>query len=204
MEILPLFPHGGSDWNTSEKIFKSQTFANQELKEGHWVNFEFYNCIFNKCKFNESIFQKCRFEDCDFTECDLSLIKPRYSSFFEVKFENCKLVGVNWTEAATPLRTDFYSCTINLSTFNGINLKKISMVKCIAKEVDFIEADLANGNFSSTDFTGSRFLKTNLAQSDFRQATNYSIDPSKNFLKKTKFSLPEAVSFLSWLDIVLD
>jgi fluoroquinolone resistance protein len=204
METLPLFSPGDNDWAVAGEIFENQMFANQERKEGQFVNLEFYKCIFKKCKFIGSIFQKCRFEDCDFIECDLSLIKPRYSSFFDVKFENCKLVGVNWTEAATPLRVNFYSCTINLSTFDGLNLKKITMTKCIAKEVNFIEADLSGGNFNSTDFAGSRFLKTNLAQSDFRQATNYSIDPTKNFLKKTKFSLPEAVSFLSWLDIVLD
>jgi hypothetical protein len=42
-----------------------------------------------------------------------------------------------------------------------------------------------------------------LTQADFTGATNYAIAASLNTLKKTKFSLPEAMSLLYSLDIIL-
>jgi fluoroquinolone resistance protein len=69
--------------------------------------------------------------------------------------------------------------------------------------VDFAEADLTLANCTFTDFTNSRFQHTNLTQADFTGATNYTIAPNLNTLKKTKFSLPEAMALLYGLDIVL-
>jgi hypothetical protein len=42
-----------------------------------------------------------------------------------------------------------------------------------------------------------------LSDADLSQARNYMVDPSKNILKKAKFSLPEAMSLLYCMDIVL-
>ncbi|MCK9175827.1 MAG: pentapeptide repeat-containing protein [Desulforhopalus sp.] len=179
-------------------------FKNRVSMNGNFRYRDFYDCKFINCKFTGTVFEKCLFEDCTFIECDLSLIKPEYCSFVDVKFKNCKAIGVNWAEAATPFRIDFYSCIINMSSFFGINLTKIIMTECVAKEVDFTEANLTKGNFEKTDFENSRFLQTNLTQSNFRNSINYAIDPECNLLKKTIFSLPEALSFLSELDIILD
>ena len=78
------------------------------------------------------------------------------------------------------------------------------MSDCSAREVNFAEANLTNGNFNATNFLNSRFSKTNLTRSDFRNSTNYDINPESNLLKKTRFSTPEAMSLLSGLDILLD
>jgi hypothetical protein len=49
----------------------------------------------------------------------------------------------------------------------------------------------------------SFFLDTNLSYADFSKAVNYVIDPRANRLKKTVFSMPEAMSLLSAFDIIL-
>jgi hypothetical protein len=46
-------------------------------------------------------------------------------------------------------------------------------------------------------------MKTNLSGADFSHATNDAIDPTANRLKKTAFTLPEALSLLEAFDIVL-
>jgi len=69
--------------------------------------------------------------------------------------------------------------------------------------VDFREADLAKTNFDGTDLSESLFLNTNLSKADFSGAKNYAISPEKNTLKGAKFSLPEAMSLLFNLDLVL-
>ena len=179
-------------------------FNNKQLKDEELINFEFYGCRFIKCNFTGVIFKKCRFEDCIFIECNLSLASPKFCSFIDVDFKNCKAIGINWSEAATPISINFYSSTINSSSFFGLNLTQIIISDCSAKEVNFTEANLTKGNFSATNFLNSRFSKTNLTQSDFRNSINYSINPEYNLLKQTRFSTPEVISLLSGLDIILD
>jgi uncharacterized protein YjbI with pentapeptide repeats len=82
-------------------------------------------------------------------------------------------------------------------------MKSVILRKCIAREASFEEADLTGADCQETDFSGSRFNLTNLTEADFRGAFNYTISPPDNTLKKTKFSLPEAMSLLHALDIVL-
>jgi len=47
------------------------------------------------------------------------------------------------------------------------------------------------------------FGNTNLTEADLSRACNYRIDPAQNVLGQAKFSLPEAMSLLYSMDIVL-
>jgi uncharacterized protein YjbI with pentapeptide repeats len=118
------------------------------------------------------------------------------------------MIGVDWTDAVWPKEKllepiTFSKCVINHSTFIGLSLPEIKIVECIAHEVDFREANLPQADFSHTDLSGSLVINTNLTQADFTHARNYAINASLNTLKKTRFSLPEAMSLLHSLDIVL-
>lgn len=182
----------------NNKRFCDLAYQKRELKQK-----EFYKCIFENCKFLESIFSQCIFEDCIFKNSDLSLVVVKQSSFFGVSFKESKLVGVNWTNSGKPFTADFYTCTLDYSIYIGMNLRKVKMISCSIKDADFAEADLANASFVGSDLQGARFLNTNLTQTDFTDAKNYSIDPRCNKLKKTQFSLPEAISLLKYFDIVI-
>jgi hypothetical protein len=48
------------------------------------------------------------------------------------------------------------------------------------------------------------FSSTNLTKADLSTAKNYHIPPEQNILKGTRFSLPEAMSLLYSMDIILD
>jgi uncharacterized protein YjbI with pentapeptide repeats len=165
---------------------------------------EFVECTFKNCDFHEAVFSACKFIECAFIHCDLSLAHVKACTLREVSFEDTKMLGVNWTEAATVKYVSFARCALNHSVFMGLDLRRTPLVECVAHEADFTEADLTEADCRRTDFTGSRFLRTNLTKADFRHATNYVISPSLNTLKKTKFSLPEAVGLLYALDITLD
>jgi fluoroquinolone resistance protein len=164
---------------------------------------EFFQCRFDGCQFLKCVFRRCRFEQCTFERCDLSLMKPLESRFTGVRFLKSKLLGADWTLAATPATVAFRGCTVNHSTFQRLALPKLEMAECIAHEVDFTDANLTKADFTRTDFLGSRFVQTNLSGADLSHATNYAIDPRVNRLKKAVFSLPEALSLLSVFDIVL-
>jgi fluoroquinolone resistance protein len=194
----------------SEKEYNSQEFKGITLPNEHFESKTFASCIFEKCSFRESTFLHCEFQDCKFRHCDLSLITLKECSFRNTLFENSQIVGVSWVDTnlarkkhvfAKPV--DFISCVLNHSTFMEVNLKDALITKCMAKDVSFEGADLSHANCTFTDFSESRFLNTNLTETDFTDATNYSIAANTNTLRKTKFSLPEAMSLLYSLDIVL-
>jgi fluoroquinolone resistance protein len=193
-----------------DKEYNSQQFKGISLQGGHFESKMFTSCLFEKCSLRESIFSHCEFQDCKFLNCDLSLITLKECSFKNTLFENSQIVGVNWVDTnlaqmkyvfAKPV--DFVGCVLNHSTFMEVNLKNALITKCIAKDVSFEGADLSHANCTFTDFSDSRFLRTNLTETDFTDATNYSIAANLNTLRKTKFSLPEAMSLLYSLDIIL-
>jgi len=183
--------------------FKDLNYSGQTIEE-----VEFVGCTFTQCVFQETDFSACKFNQCTFEGCDLSMVKVKGSSFVQTKFEGSKVMGVNWMEAAWDtagfLRAlSFEDCTINFSTFFGLQLKEIVIKGCTALEADFTEADMTKADCRNTDFAKCRFMQTNLTEADFVGAKNYAIDARINTLKKTKFSLPEAESLLHSLDIVL-
>lgn len=193
----------------SQTEFFEQAFNNLRYQGGTIYEVEFIDCTFTKCTFAETAITGCAFNNCTFSECDLKLVELKGTSFTAAKFEGCNLIGINWALAAWDkagfLRTiDFINCTLNYSAFVGLTLKEIIIRDCSAKEVDFAEVDLTKTDCRRTDFSKARFLHTNLTEADFSGASNYSIDVKLNTLKQTKFSLPEAVSLLQSLDIILD
>ena len=188
----------------------SQDFKNLALTGDSLQGKTFTSCTFIKCSFRETSFLHCTFQDCAFRKCDLSLATLKDCTFKNVRFEDSQLIGVNWMDTnlaqtrhilAKPV--DFLKCVLNHSVFMGLSLKDASLIRCIAHEVSFEDADLTRTDCTFTDFSGSRFLHTNLTEADFTGAEGYAISPSLNTLKKTKFSLPEAMSLLHGLDIIL-
>lgn len=194
-----------------QKEFNSQTFKKLNHKNERFIKKEYDSCTFIKCVFSDSIFLDCIFRNCVFKDCELNLIKIAGCSFSDTYFENSQLVGVDWTETslvenkfAFVKPTNFVGCNLNHSVFMWLNLKGILLTKCGARDADFSEADMTHANCTFTDFANSRFWNTNLTEADFSGATNYAIAANFNTFKKTKFSLPEAMSLLYSLDIILD
>lgn len=183
--------------------FKNQDYANQEIKGK-----EVRDSVFKGCSFASAALKDCTFRGCRFVGCDLSMVSVKNSQLSNVEFVGCKLIGINWTEAIWEKgglfrAVDFDDCSLNYSTFFGLKLPKLKLIKCIAREVDFGEADLTEGVFSHTDFMGSIFMHTDLTKADFVHAVNYTIPVKDNVVKGAKFSLPEAIALLRHLDIEL-
>ena len=169
---------------------------------------EFEECEFRECNFTEALFRRCRFIDCTFTRCNLSLLKVAQSGFTGVSFDECKLVGVDWTRAAWPRLVfssslAFSHCILNDSSFFGLELDEIVLEACKAHDVDFREGSFCRARFVDTDLTHSLFGKTNLTQADFTDASHYDIDIFNNRLSQAKFSRYEAIRLLDSLDIEL-
>jgi len=195
-----------SDEDNQEYV--DQTFRDLNQQQTILQSKRFDNCTFVGCTFRESKVSGCVLVDCSFKKCDLSLLDVTNSSFRDVRFENSQVIGINWALASWPGGVlfgtlHFTDCVLNYSSFFGLTLQNATFEKCVARDVDFGEADLTGASCKGTDFTESRFHNTNLTGADFSEAVNYAINPLSNTLSKTTFSLPEAVALLHSLDIIL-
>jgi len=194
----------GAETEYQQQGFKKVQHGGEEI-----AGKEFYDCRFMECTFNGATLKNCRFVNCTFQKCDLSLVHLNGSAFRDTTFEKCKVVGINWTEAKWNAKTStlysvhFVESVLNYSTFIGLNLKGMKLTQCVAHDVDFADADLTRVDARGTDFTDSRFMHTNLTEADFNGAKGYAVVATLNTLKKTKFSLPDALTLLYGLDIVL-
>lgn len=192
----------------SHADYADETFTGLHLAHARLTGSTFTDCTFSGCHFMEAVWSDCRFTGCTFRACDLSLVQLPGTGFSATRFEDCRLLGIDWTRAAWPRAISgppigFWRSVISHSTFIGLSLPRLSLKDCTALDVDFREADLSRADFGGTDLAQTLFGSTNLAQADLSQARNYQIDPGRNSLKQARFSLPEALSLLYSLDIVL-
>ena len=193
-----------SDQVYSETTFKKLEFTNEVISGS-----EFSECKFVACDFSETAFQSCSFMDCDFENCTMKLTKLENSTFARAKFRNCNLLGVNWTEAnwsawASKMSSiEFEKCDLKYAVFFGLELSHMKMKHCHAHEANFSEADLTDADFEGSDFAGAIFHRTNLTGANFVGSRNYSLNINDNKTKGTKFSLPEAIRLLYYMDIVI-
>lgn len=178
-------------------------FTQDELEE-----VEFDACSFKNCDFSGTAFKHCKLIDCHFFQCNLSNIKVGYSRFNDVFFDHCKMLGIDWTRAhwpnlalASPIK--FSHCILNDSSFHSLKLTELQLDSCKLQDVDFREGNFSQGNFSSSDFSYSLFNRTELVETDFTDASNYSIDIHLNNIKQGKFSRDQALNLLIGLDIEL-
>ncbi|MFW2369069.1 MAG: pentapeptide repeat-containing protein [Desulforhopalus sp.] len=186
------------------EYYEEQVFSKKELSQSTKVSqIHFHDCKFINCKFPKVTFFDCRFENCYFQYCDLSSISIQHSVFDCVLFEESKLTGIQWADAGIPLDAKFRQCSLNYCSFIGVDLSNAEMTNCNIKEADFTEANLSKADCRYSDFTGARFVNTNLAYTDLSYASNYSIHPDGNKLKKTVFSSPDVLSLLDVYDIVI-
>lgn len=193
----------------ADTFYEDQTFKGMVLENDEVREITFQDCTFENCSFKETTVRSCKFSHCSFKNCDLSLMKVDGSTFKDTNFEDSKVIGVNWVKASWGRKEivhliqtiDFRRCVLNYSTFMGLDLEKMTLRKCIARDVDFSEANLKGADCRFTDFENSQFRHTDLSGVDFCGATNYFIQPHLNTIKQARFSLPEAMSLLYNLDI---
>lgn len=185
-----------------------QEFTELGLSHNEFNEELFDGCTFEGCDFSESMFSRCTFRDCRFVQCNLSVIKIGYSRFVDVAFEECKVVGVDWTQGQWPRLglgspLIFKQCVLDASSFYGLHLKDCVIENCRAHDVDFRGADFTGADFSGSDLLNSLFASTMLVWANFFAAINYTIDINNNQIKHAKFCRLEAVRLLESLDIEL-
>lgn len=186
-----------------EKFYSEREFVKENFSEQHFSGVEFYKCKFINSNFYKTSFTDCQFENCSFEKTELSLMTVGTSRFLDVSFNNCKMIGIDWTVLKKPYRFSFKECKLDNCSFYKMDLNGLLMEECSVREADFIEANLTKASFPYTDLYHTRFNGANLSFANFSNALNYYIDPNLSKFKKTIFTLPEAINLLNGFDIVI-
>lgn len=193
----------------SNETYSEVHFKRIELTGAKITNAEFEECRFSHCDFSETIFRACRFVDCEFEDCSLKMLNLDGTVLAGSRFLRCNLIGVDWTHAnwgewqSKMKALEFMECELKYALFGGIELKKFKLQNSFAQEANFSNASMIEADFAGTDFLGAIFHKCDLTKANFVGAKNYAIHLNNNKTKGTKFSLPEAVRLLHYLDIKL-
>jgi fluoroquinolone resistance protein len=183
-----------------EKLHDNKAFKNTDYSEKTWSGQEF-----DTCTFSNSNLSKNEFIDCLFESCNLSMARLDDSGLRNVKFLNCKLIGIDFSNCHDSLLSFFFErCILDYAVFIKTKIRKTTFDNCIIKEADFTGADLTNSSFPGCDLTGAVFQGTNLEKVDFRYSINFNIDPEVNWIKKARFSITGIAGLLNKYDIDIE
>lgn len=184
---------------------EDKTFDKEEFSSNPLPAKEFENCKFRNCDFANVDLTGKVFIECEFTACNLSLAKLKGTSFRDVKFRDCKMLGLRFDQCHTfGLEFRFENCILNHSTFFQLKIRKTIFSKSQLLEVDFNTTDLTGASFAECNLDRAYFENTILEKVDFTTASNYSLDPENNHLKKARFSTQGLPGLLGKYDIIIE
>lgn len=188
-----------------ESEYAGQVFDKLALVGAILRERDFTRCTFSKCDFSGCDLESSAFSQCLFDRCNLSVVKVNDVSFNDVTFKDSKLIGIDFTRCTINfVALGFKNCLIETCNFSALMMPRTRFENDEIRASIFSETNLTKAVFSDCDLERSIFHKTKLEGTDFSTAKNFTIDPTTNGLKGAKFSLPEAVSLLRSLQIVLE
>lgn len=126
------------------------------------------------------------------------------STLRDVIFKDSKVVGVNFSSCNRLSQLAFSDCLLDLSVFQGLEIPNFKAQNSSLKEVDLSEGKFPGASFCGSNLKNALFNASDLSGSDFRNAINYFLDPRFTRIKKSKFSMPEAMSLLNALEIIVE
>lgn len=163
---------------------------------------DYDECVFDTCQLSDADLSGMHFSSCQFRNCNLSMMRVTDTAFRDTAFTGCKLLGVHF-EQVNPFGfgVSFVNCILDLSSFFDRKMKNTQFKDCSMQDVDFGSADLTQAVFDNCNLARAVFDNTNLEKADLSTAYNYSIDPTRNKIRKARFSMPALAGLLDQYDI---
>ncbi len=181
----------------SDQNIDNQFFTDKKLPAREYDNCTFIKCDFSKADMSVVTFLECRFEYCNFGP---TMMKE--TSFQEVFFLECKMLGVDFSACNDFMfSVTFDSCNLDFVSFFSFKLKNTVFTNCSLKETDFTETELTGSVFDTCDLFKAVFENSILEKVDFRTAKNFTINPESNRMKKAKFSKSGLLGLLAQYDL---
>lgn len=187
------------------KYFEDQVFDAKDFTTIVFEKGDYEGCQFNNCDLSKADISDTTFIECSFHSCNLSMARVNKTAFQEVKFVDCKLLGIQFENCSDFLFSiDCDKCNLNFCTFGKLKLRQSKIRNSSLQDADFTGTDASQFVFDGCDLSRARFENTDLTKADFRTATNYSIDPEINKIKKARFALEGLPGLLDKYDITVE
>ncbi len=174
--------------------FENETFTGLALTAADLSEKQFFRCTFENCSLQESRWKRSTLEDCTFRQCDLTRAVVSQLGLRGVRFEGCKVMGVDFSGVSSNPDVHFNECNLRYVSFTGQSLRKARFTHCQAREVNFFECDLTDADFGATDLSASNFRGCTLTRTEFRGTTGLFLDPARNKVKETRIEVETAVA----------
>lgn len=169
---------------TDQEYFSSKNFVKNLLPKA-----EYADCTFTNCTFENSDISNINFTECDFVDCNFSNVNVMHTTFNDVWFKGCKIVGVLFQNCNPFLLSfKFTNCILNLSSFYQLKINRTQFFNCNMHQVDFTETEAKYSLFKDCDLHLSTFDRTNLEHTDLTSAKNFNINPLINQIKNASFA----------------
>ncbi len=143
----------------------------------------FANCTFRDLKLAESRWERARLEDCVLDGCDLTRLAPAGLVLRGVRFQRCKMMGLDWSALGAFPDLAFADCNLDYCSFIGLRARKLPAARCSFVEANFVDCDLGEARFEECLFAGARFERCDLRKAAFPHARDLLLDPAPNQIK---------------------
>lgn len=164
---------------------------------------EYEQCSFLNCSFTD--ISGINFLECTFEQCNFSNAKMLNTGWQECTFTECKLVGCNFSKTKEfGFAAHFVNCNVSYVSFDQKKLFKSVFRNCNLAHSNFTQADLSKTIVKDCDCMETVFMQTNLAGIDFTTNYNFSIDPTQNNVKKTRFAAHALGGLLHGFGIIIE
>jgi len=177
---------------------ENQVFDKINYAESSLTGKQFTDCNFTNCDFSNCNMAYNTFADCIFDGCNLAMIRLNSTTLNNVVFKNCKVLGVNFSEAIDFLfNVTFEVSVLDYASFARKKMLKTRFHKSSLKEVSFTQTNISGSLFDDCDLLGAIFNKSDLTAANFSTSYNFRIDPELNNIKKAIFSFEGVMGLLA-------
>lgn len=178
----------------------NQTFSGKLPAKG-----DYEQCVFKGIDCSGATLSDYKFIDCSFQDCNLSMANISRAAIREVKFIDCKLLGLRFdTCNQFGLAFSFEGCQLNHASFFKTKIKKTIFRNTQLQETDFTEADLSGALFDNCNLLQAAFENTMLEKADMRTSFDYSINPETNRIKGARFNVHGIAGLLDKYGIIIE
>ncbi len=191
-------------FSTDRWLYENETIEGDDLSGDEFPPVECYDVTFRRVSFAESTLRRWCFEDCTFVDCDLSLCVLEDCALQTVRFEGCKLVGVDWSRPSqTSLSVSFERCTLRLGNLAGVRLRESSLVECDLREADLTGTDFTGSDLRRSNLMGALLEGTVLEHADLRDVRGLELRPEMRF-RGAKVSVEVAIALAQHLGLQVE
>ncbi len=170
---------------------------------------EFLECTFVDSDLSDAPISMSRFIDCRFERCDLSLWKPVDTVFGACLFEDCRMLGIDWTLASWPQvplhePNRFVRCDLSMGTFADLELGGVAFSECRLHETSFRFARMGDSDFDGSDCQVCDFHGADLSGARLVRVVGLAVDPLSTTLTGATIDAATGVAILESLGLKLD